>query len=169
MIVPRVRGTLVPDGAGRLPTVDLHSRDLLSRRDCPAVQVMPSGRHAVCLFVVLLAGCASPFDFAPADAVVLPRDRLQALAQQDGPGSMYYCGTDDGYHYLVDPRPGRRRVYKVKAKDLKLEDTFRQGEDEPYLVHPHLLEGRRLGHRPRELPGVEFDWPGRSSEESSPE
>lgn len=108
---------------------------------------------------VWLAGCASPFEFAPADAVVLPRDRLQALAQQDGPGSLYYCGTEDGYHYLVDPRPGNRRVYKAKAKDLKLEDTFRRGEDEPYLVHPHLLEGRRLGQRPRELPGVEFEIP----------
>jgi hypothetical protein len=50
-------------------------------------------------------------------------------------------------------------VYKAKAKDLKLEDTFRRGEDEPYLVHPHLLEGRRLGQRPRELPGVEFEIP----------
>jgi len=116
-----------------------------------------------------LAGCASPFDFAPSDAVVLPRDRMQTLAQQDGPGSLYYCGTEEGYHYLVDPRPGHRRVYKVKAKDLKLEDTFRKGEDEPYLVHPHLLEGRKLGHRPRELPGVEFDWPGRTPEESSSE
>lgn len=114
------------------------------------------------LFTLLLAGlvgCASPFDFAPSDAVVLPRDRLQALAQQDGPGSLYYCGTEEGYHYLIDPRPGARRVYKVKVKDLKLEDTFRQGEDEPYLVHPHLLEGRRLGQRPRELPGVEFEVP----------
>ena len=109
------------------------------------------------LLLAGLIGCASPFEFAPADAVVLPRDRLQALAQQDGPGSLYYCGTEEGYHYLVDPRPGARRVYKVKVKDLKLEDTFRQGEDEPYLVHPHLLEGRRLGQRPRELPGVEFD------------
>ncbi|MFN9373303.1 MAG: hypothetical protein ACK6D3_15585 [Planctomycetaceae bacterium] len=110
-----------------------------------------------------LAGCASPFEFAPADAVVLPRDRLQALAQQDGPGSLYYCGTEEGYHYLVDPRPGVRRVYKAKAKDLKLEDTFRRGEDEPYLVHPHLLEGRRLGQRPRELPGVEFEVPSSDS------
>lgn len=110
-----------------------------------------------------LAGCASPFEFAPADAVVLPRDRLQALAQQDGPGSLYYCGTEEGYHYLVDPRPGIRRVYKAKTKDLKLEDTFRRGEDEPYLVHPHLLEGRRLGQRPRELPGVEFDVPSADS------
>lgn len=110
-----------------------------------------------------LAGCASPFEFAPADAVVLPRDRLQALAQQDGPGSLYYCGTEEGYHYLVDPRPGVRRVYKAKTKDLKLAETFRRGEDEPYLVHPHLLEGRRLGQRPRELPGVEFDVPSADS------
>lgn len=123
-------------------------------------------RWAVWLALPLAAwleGCASPFEFAAADAVVLPRDRLQALAEQDGPGSLYYCGTEEGYHYLVDPRPGVRRVYKAKTKDLKLEDTFRRGEDEPYLVHPHLLEGRRLGQRPRELPGVEFDLPSADS------
>jgi hypothetical protein len=126
----------------------------------------PGWRSVVWLvlpWVAWLSGCASPFEFAPADAVVLPRDRLQALAQQDGPGSLYYCGTEDGYHYLVDPRPGNRQVYKAKTKDLKLEDTFRRGADEPYLVHPHLLEGRRLGQRPRELPGVEFDVPSADS------
>ncbi|RPI84024.1 MAG: hypothetical protein EHM42_07865 [Planctomycetaceae bacterium] len=113
------------------------------------------------LIVGIAAGC-SPFAFSPSRAAALSREQLLAIADQGTGDHLYYAGSDSENHYLVDTRPGQGQAYKIGMGQLPLRDTFRRGEDAPYVVYPHLIEGELLGERPREIRGVEFEAPGTS-------
>ena len=49
------------------------------------------------------------------------------------------------------------RSYKIESRQLKLADIFHRGDDEPYVVHPHILAGRKLGTRPKAMPEIRFE------------
>lgn len=107
-----------------------------------------------------LAGC-SPFNFSPTQASSLSREQLLKIADQEQADHLYYAGSDSSHHYLVDTRRGRNSAYKIEIQQLPLRDTFRLGEDSPYVLYPHMIEGELLGERPREIRGVTFDVPKR--------
>ncbi|MCY2963261.1 MAG: hypothetical protein NT069_06340 [Planctomycetota bacterium] len=118
-------------------------------------------RNTLCrlMFLAWLAavcGC-SPFNFSPARVIVIDKDLLQVIADEGAGDHLYYAGSDSEYHYLVDTRPQKGQAYKIETKQLRLNDTFLRGEDEPYVVYPHVIAGKKLGGKPKEIPGVVFD------------
>lgn len=119
------------------------------------MRIMP--RLVVLLPVLFQSAGCSPFDFAPTKAVVLSPDRLLALAEEGSQNHIYYAGSDYEYHYLVDTRPGHGQAYKIEPRHLRLSDTFDRGEDEPYVVYPHVIKRKKLGAKPREMPGLQFE------------
>ncbi len=125
------------------------------------LQPMCDTRYTLCRLVLLawlaaFSGC-SPFDFSPARAIAIDRDRLQIIADEGAGDHLHYAGSDSEYHYLVDTRSQKGQAYKIEPKQLRLNDTFRRGEEEPYLVYPHVIAGKKLGGKPKEIPGVVFD------------
>lgn len=97
------------------------------------------------LVMLLLSGCAAVFD--PRAAREVSRERLLELADAGRADHMKYQGSDRAWHYVFDDRPDRRQAYKVRAEDMELENTFDVGED-AYVLHPWLIEGKRLGKKP---------------------
>lgn len=127
------------------------------------------------LTVVLLCGGCSPFHFSADKAIAIDKDRLLAIADQAQGDHLYYAGSDYDYHYLVDTRAKHGQAYKIEPKQLKLVDTFERGEDEPYIVYPHVIAGKKIGSKPREQPALGFDIPkgpfgtgGRLATETTP-
>jgi len=103
-------------------------------------------RFSLTLFVLSLAGC-SVFDAKAAREVT--REHLVKLADADHADHMQYVGSDGGWHYVLDSRPDRMRPYKIRADQIKLQDTFDVGEDEPYVLHSDVIEGQLLGSKPQ--------------------
>jgi hypothetical protein len=110
-------------------------------------------RHAalgVVLATLGLCGCSPVFNVRAAREV--SRDRLLGLADRGRTDHLWYVGSDEFYHYVADTRSGHEGSYKVRADEVRLSDTFRIGDDQGYVLWPWLIEGKRLGRRPRELP-----------------
>lgn len=105
----------------------------------------------ICASICL--GC-TPFDFSTERAVQVNREQLLHIAEQGTQDHLYYAGSDWSYHYLVDTRKDHESAYKIEHKQLKLKDTFERDEDSPYVVYPHVIEGKKIGHRPREIAPV---------------
>ena len=108
-------------------------------------------RHRILCFLLaalLLAGC-SPFSVKGAREV--DRDRLLVLSEKGKNDHLRYVGSDGTYHYVVDSRPESGRTYKVRADQIALEDTFRVGDDDSYVLWPQLIEGKKLGKKPQPM------------------
>ncbi len=93
---------------------------------------------------LLIAGCVSTFNAR--DAREVSRERLLELAEAGTCDHLLYMGSDFYYHYAYDSRPDRARSYKVRADGMKLQDTFRVGEDS-YVLHPWVVEGKPFGSK----------------------
>jgi len=102
---------------------------------------------ALLLALGLLAGC-SPLDVNSAREV--SRERLLILSEQGHNDHLRYVGSDTKYHYVFDSRPESERMFKVRSNEIKLQDTFAPGSEEPYVLWPQVIEGKLLGEKPRE-------------------
>lgn len=102
---------------------------------------------AILLALGLLAGC-SPLNVNSAREV--SRERLLVLSEQGRNDHLRYVGSDTKYHYVFDSRPESERMYKIRSNEIKLQDTFRPGDEEPYVLWPQVIEGKLLGEKPRE-------------------
>jgi hypothetical protein len=106
-------------------------------------------RHVgLTLLLLCAAGCAETFSMRRATEIT--REQLLNLSEKDKSDHVVYVGTEGGYHYVCDVRPGTEDSYKVRADSLKLTDTFRVGSryDEPYVLYPWVIEGKPLGRKP---------------------
>jgi hypothetical protein len=54
---------------------------------------------------------------------------------------------------LRDSRSSYAAPFKVDDRALKLGQTFPLQSEEPYVVYPHVIAGRKLGQKPKALPG----------------
>jgi hypothetical protein len=99
----------------------------------------------IALLALLVPGCASVFSSGRAKEV--SREKLLQLADTGNASHMQYMGSDQVYHYVYDSRPDKGKSYKVRSDQIELQDTFDVGEDS-YILHPWLIEGKRLGKQP---------------------
>lgn len=101
------------------------------------------------LCLALLSGCFTTF--SQRDAHEVSQEKLLQISEKGNSNHLKYMGSDFQYHYVYDSRPGKERSYKVNVKSIKLADTFAVGEDS-YVLHPWVIEGKRLGTQPDDLP-----------------
>ncbi|MFM7160894.1 MAG: hypothetical protein ACKO3P_11055 [Planctomycetaceae bacterium] len=100
-----------------------------------------------------LSGCASSPWLAQRAAREISKENLAALADEGSGDHLLYLGSQGGYHYLRDSRSAYAAPFKVDDRALKLGQTFPLQSEEPYVVYPHVIAGRKLGQKPRALPG----------------
>lgn len=110
-----------------------------------------AGMLCLMVWLGLWSGCASTPWLAERTAREVSKDRLTALADE-GVG-LQYLGSRGGYHYLQERAAPKSAPFKVDDRALKLGQTFPLHSEEPYEVYPHVILGRRLGQKPRALPG----------------
>jgi hypothetical protein len=101
---------------------------------------------ALLLAGCLAGGCAQTFGIRAAKEI--SRDELLSMADRGKANHVRYMGSDEAYHYVYNTRDGEEGSYKVRADRLRLEQTFRVGDDDSYILWPWLIEGKRLGAKP---------------------
>ncbi|MGQ0636288.1 MAG: hypothetical protein ACT4QC_16865 [Planctomycetaceae bacterium] len=125
------------------------SREPASAAGWPVVSLIARRVLNLTLLAAWLAGCSPVFNVRSAREI--SRESLLGLADRGQTNHLWYVGSDEAYHYVADVRAGQDGSYKVRVDRLKLQETFRVGEDEAYVLWPWLIEGKRMGRRPEEL------------------
>ena len=105
------------------------------------------------LAVGCLSGCVSSPWLAQRAAREISKESLVELADEGQGDHLLYLGSQGGYHYLRDRRSSYAAPFKVDDRALKLGQTFPLQSEEPYVVYPHVIAGRKLGQKPKALPG----------------
>ena len=100
-----------------------------------------------------LSGCVSSPWLAQRAAREISKESLVELADEGQGDHLLYLGSQGGYHYLRDSRSSYAAPFKVDDRALKLGQTFPLQSEEPYVVYPHVIAGRKLGQKPKALPG----------------
>ena len=100
-----------------------------------------------------LSGCVSSPWLAQRAAREISKESLVELADEGQGDHLLYLGSQGGYHYLRDRRSSYAAPFKVDDRALKLGQTFPLQSEEPYVVYPHVIAGRKLGQKPKALPG----------------
>lgn len=103
------------------------------------------------LGICLWSGCVSNPWFAERTAREVSKEQLTALADEGV--RVLYLGSQGGYHYLREGDSPSAAAFKVDDRALKLGQTFGLHSEEPYEVYPHVIVGRKLGQKPKPLPG----------------
>lgn len=104
-------------------------------------------RSAVRLALIFLCGVLMPGCFAAfsrREAREVSRERLLQISEKGTTDHLQYRGSDFGYHYVFDTRPGKERSYKVSVTSMPLAETFPVGDDF-YVLHPWVIEGKLMG------------------------
>lgn len=104
---------------------------------------------AIVLAATIPVGCST---FTTRDAREVSRERLLEISEKGRCDHLKYVGSDFAYHYVYDSRAGVEKTYKVRADSIKLADTFAVGASDSYVLHPWLIEGKRLGTKPSREP-----------------
>jgi len=89
------------------------------------------------LLLLLLTGCASR---------TVDAGRFHQLAQKQGLGHLYYCGTKEGYHYFAESyflKPTKR--YRLPASDHPILHPFPKTSDRSAWI-PWLVDWQNKTH-----------------------
>jgi hypothetical protein len=98
------------------------------------------------LGALLLGGCMPVFGHHFASEV--SREKLLKMSEAEKNDHLKYLGSDARYHYVHSSGKTSAGNYKVRNDRIRLGLTFPVGEDEPYVLWPHIIEGKPLGAKP---------------------
>ena len=100
--------------------------------------------------LVICCGCGQVA--AHRDAREVSREQLVRIADAGAGDGLRYLGTQAGHHYFETSQGGVAGTYRIRESALPFIDTFRLGDEAPYTMYPHVIEGRALGKAPTEIP-----------------
>lgn len=142
-------------GSTLSPAIGRSGLSLRGWKIVPSARAIGPRACGLGLLLVLgcLSGCVSSPWLAQRAAREISKESLVELADEGQGDHLLYLGSQGGYHYLRDSRSSYAAPFKVDDRALKLGQTFPLQSEEPYVVYPHVIAGRKLGQKPKALPG----------------